>query len=95
MQISQPLSGASGAGTIGAGATLELATTDTATVTFTASTGMLKLDDPSTFTGEIFDFIGNGSLSGSDQIDLTGINYSTVQDSYANGTLTVTDGITR
>jgi hypothetical protein len=53
---------------------------------------MLKLDNPLTFSGEIFGFTGNGTLSGSDQIDLKGINYNTVQDSYANGVLTVTDG---
>ena len=53
---------------------------------------MLKLDSPSTFSGEIFNFTGNGNLSGSDQIDLKGINYNTVHDSYANGVLTVTDG---
>jgi hypothetical protein len=92
LQISQPLTGASGAATIGAGATLELASADSASITFAASTGMLKLDQPATFTGEIFGFTGNGQLSGSDQIDLAGINYNTVQDSYANGVLTVTDG---
>ena len=52
----------------------------------------MKLDQPSTFSGEIFDFSGDGTLSGSDQIDLKGIDYNTVQDSYANGVLTVTDG---
>ena len=52
----------------------------------------MKLDQPSTFSAEIFGFTGNGSLSGSDQIDLKGINYNTVADSYANGVLTVTDG---
>ena len=92
LQISQPLSGALGASTIGAGATFELAAADSGPVTFAASTGMLKLDNPSTFTGEIFNFTGNGSLSGSDQIDLTTINYGSVHDSYANGILTVTDG---
>ena len=89
LQISQALSGASGAATVGAGATLELAAGDSASVTFAASTGTLKLDQPSTFSAEIFGFTGNGTLSGSDQIDLKGINYNTVQDSYANG---VTDG---
>ena len=84
--------GASGAATIGAGATLELTAADSATVTFKASTGMLKLDNPSTFTGEIFNFTGNGSLSGSDQIDLRTINYNSVHDSYSTGVLTVTDG---
>ena len=53
---------------------------------------MLKLDHSSTFSGEIFNFTGNGSLSGSDQIDLKDINFNSVHDSYANGVLTVTDG---
>ena len=75
-----------------AGATLELTAADFATVIFKASTGMLKLDNPSTFTGEIFNFSGNGSLSGSDQIDLRTINYNSVRDSYETGALTMTDG---
>ena len=83
---------ARGAVTIGAGATAEVTGADSASVTFAASTGMLKLDQPSTFTGEIFGFTGNGTLAGSDQIDLKGINYNTVQDSYASGVLTVADG---
>ena len=53
---------------------------------------MLVLDKPSTFNGVVFNFSGNGTLSGSDQIDLKGINFNTVQDSYSNGVLTVTDG---
>jgi hypothetical protein len=92
MQISQALTRAAGAATIGAGDSLELTATDSAAISFAAATGMLKLDHPSTFTGEIFGFTGNGQLSGSDQIDLKGISDSTVQDSYANGVLTVTDG---
>src|SRR5208282_5415740 len=80
------------AATIGTGATLELAAADSASVTFGGSTGTLILDEPSTFSGEIFNFTGNGSLTGSDQIDLKGINYNSVHDSYANGVLTVTDG---
>ena len=86
------LSGTSGSATIGTGATLELAAADSASVTFSSSTGMLKLDSPSTFSGLIFNFAGNGSLSGSDQIDLKGINFNSVHDTYANGVLTVTDG---
>ena len=78
--------------TVLVGASLELAGATGASITFAASTGMLKLDQPSTFTGEIFGFTGNGNLSGSDQIDLNGVNNSTVHDSYANGVLTVTDG---
>ncbi len=53
---------------------------------------MLELDQPSVFDGTLFGFTGNGTLSGSDQIDLKGINFNTVQDSYSNGVLTVTDG---
>ena len=92
MQIDTSLSGTSGAATIGTGATLELAAADSASVTFQGSTGSLILSDPSAFTGEILGFTGNGTLSGSDQIDLEGINYSTAHESYANGVLTVTDG---
>ena len=92
LQITSPLSGPSGSATIGAGATLELGAANSSSVTFTSSTGMLELDQPSTFNGVIFGFTGNGTLSGSDQIDLKGINFNTVQDSYSNGVLTVTDG---
>jgi hypothetical protein len=55
---------------------------------------MLKLDSPSTFSGVIFGFTGDGTLAGSDQIDLKGVNFSSVHDSYdaTNGVLTVTDG---
>jgi hypothetical protein len=53
---------------------------------------MLELDQPSTFDGVVYGFTGNGTLSGSDQIDLNGINFSTIHDSYSNGVLTVTDG---
>ena len=53
---------------------------------------MLKLDSLTAFTGVIDNFTGNGSLSGSDQIDLKGINFNSVHDSYSNGVLTVTDG---
>ena len=81
-----------GAVTIGTGATLELAAADSASVTFNGSTGTLILESPSTFSGKIYNFTGNGSLSGSDQIDLTNINFNSVKDSYANGVLTVTDG---
>ena len=92
LQINSRLAGPSGSATIGTGATLELAAADSASVTFSSSTGMLKLDSPSTFSGVIFNFGGDGTLSGSDQIDLKGINFNSVHDSYANGVLTVTDG---
>jgi hypothetical protein len=92
MQIGQPLSGASGAATIGAHAALEVSAADSAAVTFAASTGALQLDQPSSFTAQIYGFSGDGTLAGSDQIDLKGINFSAAHDSYANGALTVTDG---
>ena len=90
LQIGNPLVGTSA--TIGTGATLELAGADTGSVTFASSKGTLVLDQSSTFSGKIYGFTGNGSLSGSDQIDLRDINYNSVQESYANGVLTVTDG---
>ena len=81
-----------GPATIGTGATLELAAANSGSVTFLGSTGTLRLDHSSTFTGKISNFTGNGTLSGSDQIDLKDVKYSSVHDSYANGVLTVTDG---
>ena len=92
LQVTSPLPAAVGAATIGTGATLELGTADSASITFNSSTGMLKLDSLTAFTGVIDNFTGNGSLSGSDQIDLKGINFNSVHDSYSNGVLTVTDG---
>jgi serralysin len=92
LQINSSLAGSSGSTTIGTGATLELAAADTASVTFRGTTGTLQLEAPSTFTGEIFGFTGNGTLSGSDHIDLSNIKYNSVHDSYANGVLTITDG---
>ena len=78
--------------TIDAGATLELAGADSGSVTFKSATGELVLDHSTTFSGQISNFTGDGTLSGSDQIDLKDINYNSVQDSYANGVLTITDG---
>jgi hypothetical protein len=92
LQISNALGGTSGSATIGTGATLELKAADSASVTFAGSTGTLRLDHSSTFSGKIFKFAGNGTLSGSDHIDLRNIKYSSVHDSYSKGVLTVTDG---
>ncbi len=92
VRISSALSGTSGSATIGTGATLELAAANSASITFSSSTGMLKLDNPSTFSGTIFNFTGDGTLSGSDQIDLKGVKFNSVNDTYSNGVLTVTDG---
>jgi hypothetical protein len=80
------------AATIAAGGTVEIAAASATSMTFAASTGLLMLDQPSAFSGEIYGFTGDGTLAGSDQIDLVGINFNTVSDSYANGALTVTDG---
>ena len=91
-QITNALAGTTGSTTIGIGATLALTAADSASVTFAGSTGTLRLDHSSTFSGEIFKFSGNGSLSGSDHIDLRDVKYSSVHDSYANGVLTVKDG---
>ena len=92
LQVTSPLPAAVGAATIGTGATLELGTANSASITFNSSTGMLKLDSLTAFSGVIDNFTGNGSLAGSDQIDLKGINFNSVHDSYSNGVLTVTDG---
>ena len=91
-QITNALAGTTGSATIGIGAMLELTAADSASVTFAGSTGTLRLDHSSTFSGKIFKFSGNGSLSGSDHIDLRDVKYSSEHDSYANGVLTVTDG---
>jgi len=81
-----------GSAIIATGATLEISMVDSQLVSFAGSTGTLKLDAPSTFSGTISNFTGNGTLAGSDQIDLTNINFPSVKDSYASGVLTVTDG---
>jgi hypothetical protein len=67
--------GAQGSATIGTGATLELPAADSGSVNFAGPTGTLILDHSSTFTGELFDFTGNGNPSSSDQIDLRDMNF--------------------
>ena len=84
------------AGTVGAGATLELAAANSEAVTFTGSTGTLILDHSSTFSGEIFNLTGNGNLSSSDQIDLKDIAFgsgtvSSFTGNPSGGTLTISD----
>ena len=65
-------------------------------VTFQGSTGSLTLDHPSSFAGVISGFTGDGTLAGSDQIDLKGIDYhsSAFTESFdaADDTLNVSDG---
>jgi hypothetical protein len=46
------------------------------------------------FTGTVFGFGGDGTLAGSDLIDLRDISFSILeQSSYSNGVLTVSDGV--
>ena len=88
----------SGGFTIDNGAHLEfgssVAATDT--VVFQASTGSLILDHSSSFAGLISGFTGDGTLAGSDQIDLTDISYtsSSFSETYdpVHDTLSVSDG---
>ena len=91
----KPLSGAAASG-IAAGTTLELAAGDSEAVTFSSTTGKLILDDASTFSGQITGFAGDGTLAGSDQIDLRGMNYGLVHSNYGSstGVLDVSDGTT-
>jgi hypothetical protein len=84
--------------TIASGGSLEIgnAVASTETVTFQGSTGSLTLDTPSSFHGTIAGFSGDGTLQGSDHIDLTGIDYhsSAFAESFnaSTDTLSVTDG---
>jgi serralysin len=80
-----------------AGAMLELVGAGSGSVTFTSSTGTLKLDAPSTFTGQIFGFTGDGTLAGSDHIDLSNLTYNNAiqsQSTYnsSTGLLAVNNG---
>jgi endoglucanase len=79
------------------GATLELVGADSGSVTFIGSTGTLRLDTPSTFDGQIFGFTGDGTVAGSDQIDLSNLNYSGAIQSHSTynsstGLLEVSNG---
>ena len=52
------------------------------------------MDTPSTFNGQIIGFTGGGTLAGSDQIDLRGLNYKSLHSSFdaSTGSLSVGDG---
>ncbi len=95
LKIDDPVTGTGGS-LIGAGATMEFAAANSEMVTFNSTTGKLILDQPSTFGGEITGFTGDGTLQGSDQIDLRGLNFATIHSSYdsTTGILEVTDGTT-
>ena len=65
------------AATIASGSSLEISTSaSTENITFQGSTGSLTLDHPANFTGVVSGFTGDGTLSGSDHIDLKGIDYN-------------------
>jgi hypothetical protein len=84
--------------TVASGGSLEIGNSvaSTDTVTFQGSTGSLTLDTPSSFHGTIAGFTGDGTLAGSDHIDLRGIDYhsSAFAESFnaTTDTLSVTDG---
>jgi VCBS repeat-containing protein len=60
--------------TVASGTALQIANASAENVAFQSSTGSLTLDNPSSFSGVISGFTGNGTLVGSDQIDLKGID---------------------
>ncbi|HJZ20510.1 MAG TPA: hypothetical protein VJ226_06105, partial [Bradyrhizobium sp.] len=82
--------------TIANGGAFEAAASTSENVVFEGSTGKLTLDTPASFTGTISGFTGDGTLSGSDQIDLKGIDFNShsFHESFdaATDTLSVSDG---
>ena len=83
--------------TIAAGASLDIGTASSETVTFTGGTGSLVLADPEAFSGQIVGFTGTApDAANSDTIDLVGINYDSTNfaETYnaTTGLFTVTDG---
>ena len=80
--------------TIANGGTFEASTSEN--VVFEGSTGKLTIDTPSSFSGVISGFTGDGTLAGSDQIDLKGIDQKSASftESFdaATDTLLVSDG---
>jgi hypothetical protein len=88
-----------GDGIIGVPAATNPATTQTAAATSGQASfdgTMLTLSQPAAFTGQIVGFTGDGTLAGSDQIDLRGLNYDALHSSFdgTSGTLSVNDGST-
>jgi serralysin len=82
-----------------ANATLELDGVHSDNVTFESSTGTLKMDSASMFTGQIIGFTGDGTLSGSDQVDLLNMSFGSsiqINSSYdpSTGALSVSNGAT-
>ena len=82
--------------TIASGGAFEAGASTSENVVFEGSTGKLTIDTPSSFSGVISGFTGDGTLAGSDQIDLKGIDHNSASftESFnaANDTLFVSDG---
>jgi len=98
LQVDQQLTG-TGSADIDIGATLHLANgaASSQTILFNApsgSTASLVVDHAASLQAFITGFTGNGSLGGSDQIDLKDINYSSLSESYdaVNNVLNISDG---
>ena len=77
--------------TVSDGAVVAIGGASAQSITFTSTTGVLKLDDASAFTGQV------AGLSGSDALDLADITYgtgttATYLGTTSGGTLTVSDG---
>jgi T5SS/PEP-CTERM-associated repeat protein len=98
LQIDQQLTG-TGSAHIDAGATLDLSNgaASSQTILFTAasgSTASLVVDHAASLQAFISGFTGDGTLGGSDQIDLKDINYSSLSETYdaVNNVLNISDG---
>jgi len=82
--------------TIANGGTFEAGASTSENVVFEGSTGKLTIGTPSSFSGVISGFTGDGTLAGSDQIDLKGIDQKSASftESFdaATDTLLVSDG---
>ncbi len=99
--ITDPPAG-SGIAVINSGATVDVTAASAQNFGFAndnGDTGMLVLDDPAHFTGQIFGFTGTApNTAHSDAIDLVGINYNSAAftETYtgSTGLLTVSDGST-
>ena len=77
--------------TVAAGATVEISGAGAQAVTFAGTTGTLKLDNATAFTGNV------SGLTGSDTLDLANVSYgpnttASFSGNATGGTLTVTDG---
>src|SRR5262249_20208815 len=79
-----------GPSTIGAGETLEVISTYSGQVSFTASTGILELLNSSGFVGTVAGMTGQDTIDFAD-IDPTKVQRPTYSGTASGGTLTVTD----